>query len=186
MYMYYEKQILYSLLSNKVYKVHVSMRRPRTSHRKFPVPEEFLMKYKIWEVRRSLPARKQDQPLPNGTQGVGWTQALTVQACFSADKHGGLSEGEGPQQRLKGIYSEEATRVQHSCRSDIQMHEATSPLGTREVEARWWQMKGILWPWSTQAWNPVGVQLLFTGNWHIVITFPRQVGAIVFWHHEKH
>lgn len=50
MHMYYEKQILYSLLSNKVYKVHVSMMRPKTSHRKFPVPEEFLMKYKIWEV----------------------------------------------------------------------------------------------------------------------------------------
>lgn len=71
MYMYYEKQILYSLLSNKVYKVHVSMMRPRTSHRKFPVPEEFLMKYKIWEVRGSLTARKQNRPTPNGTQGVG-------------------------------------------------------------------------------------------------------------------
>lgn len=107
MYMYYEKQILYSLLSNKVYKVHVSRMRPRTSHRKFPVPEEFLMKYKIWEMRGSLTARKQNQPTPNGTQGVGWAQALTVQACFFADKHGGLREEEGPQWKLK-----EATCVQ--------------------------------------------------------------------------
>lgn len=77
--MYYEKQILYSLLSNKVYKVHVSMMRPKTSHRKFPVLEEFLMKYKIWEVRRPLTARKENQPTPNGTPGIGWAQTLTVQ-----------------------------------------------------------------------------------------------------------
>lgn len=71
MHMYYEKQILYSLLSNKVYKVHVSMMRPKTSHRKFPVMEEFFMKYIIWEVSGPLTARKQNQPTPNGTRGVG-------------------------------------------------------------------------------------------------------------------
>lgn len=56
MHMYYEKQILYSLLSNKVYKVRVSMMGPRTSHRKFPVLEEFLMEDKIWEVGEMLTA----------------------------------------------------------------------------------------------------------------------------------
>lgn len=168
MHMYYEKQILYSLLSNKVYKVHVSMMRPKTSHRKFPVSEEFLMKYKIWEVRGPLTARKENQPTPNGTPGTGWTQTLTVQhgrGFFSADNHGGLSEGEGPQWKLKDIYSEEATYVQlHAALISRCMRQL--PLVTWKVEARWWQMKGILWSWSTQAWNPVGVQLLFTGNWH--------------------
>lgn len=70
MHMYYEKQILYSLLSNKVYKVHVSTMRPRTSHRKFPVPEEFLMKYKIWEVRRPVLPEKRISPLLMAPMGL--------------------------------------------------------------------------------------------------------------------
>lgn len=69
--MYNEKQILYSLLSNKVYKVHVSMMRPKTSHRTFPVLKEFLMKYKILEVRGPFTARQQTQLVLNGTRVVG-------------------------------------------------------------------------------------------------------------------
>lgn len=159
-----------------------------------PHTESFLSQKNFsWNIKYGkwgdpLTARKENQPTPNGTPGTGWAQTLTVQhgrGFFSADNHGGLSEGEGPQWKLKDIYSEEATYIQlHAALISRCMRQL--PLVTWEVEARWWQMKGILWSWSTQAWNPVGVRLLFTGNWHRVITFPRQVGAIVFWHQEKH
>ena len=154
MHMYYEKQILYSLLSNKVYKVHVSMMRPKTSHRKFPVLEEFLMKYKIWEIRRPLTARKENQPTPNGTPGIGWAQTLTVQAWG-----GGLSlqtsiEGEdsvkGKDHRgSRRVFTQRRLLMSNSMQLWHPDAWGNPPLGTREVEARWWQMKGILWPWST-------------------------------------
>lgn len=38
--------------------------------------------------------------------------SLGVGECFSADEHGGVQQGEGPQWKLKGIYAEEATSVQ--------------------------------------------------------------------------
>lgn len=68
---YYGKQILSPLLSNKVHEVHVPILRPRTSHRTSPVPEEFPVKYKIWEGRGPFTARKENQSTPNGTRGAG-------------------------------------------------------------------------------------------------------------------
>lgn len=94
--------------------------------------------------------------------------------------------GCGPQWKLKGIYSKKLSCVQIQAILTSRYMRQPALLGHGKWKQMWWQMKGILWPWSSQAWNPVGIQLLFTGNWHRVVTFPRQVGAIVFWHHEKH
>lgn len=71
MHMCYGKQILCSILSYKVHKVHAPMMRQRTSHRTSPDPEEFLMKYTIWAVRGPFTARKENQPTPSGTGGAG-------------------------------------------------------------------------------------------------------------------
>lgn len=95
-------------------------------------------------------------------------------------------EGDAPSSgRLKGIYSEEAPSIPVPA-VPTSRGKRTLAFGARGSRNKVRTNKRHALALELAGMESVGEKFLFTGNWQRVITFPRQVGAIVCWHHEKH
>jgi hypothetical protein len=177
------KSKYYTLLSNRVYKVHVSVMRGQRPHTDFPALQDFLMKSKIWEMKVSFLPADRISLLLMAPLGLDVLKAWGVRLLLCRQAWG---VGDGPSRgRLRGIYSEEAPCIYVHA---VLTSRCRRPLAFGDTGNRSKVMTNRRHPLALEhtGMGSVEEKFLFTGNWQRVITFPRQVGAIVFWHHGKH